>query len=91
MGGTRREVQRPPEGGTGRIRPPEAAVYVSPLPRQRPFLRTDQGRHGNEQSKTFVRGTVEALYKDIERDQISGVEQTIIDYESCPVSFKKSV
>jgi hypothetical protein len=32
-----------------------------------------------------VRGTVEALYKDIERDQITGVEQTIIDYDAFPV------
>lgn len=54
------------------------------------FFELTQRQHGTEQSKTFVRGTVEALYKDIERDQISGVEQTIIDYESCPVSFKKT-
>jgi len=25
--------------------------------------------------------TVEKLYKDIERDQVQGVEQTIIDYD----------
>jgi hypothetical protein len=36
-----------------------------------------------------VRGTVEALYKDIERDQIAGVEQTIIDYQATPISVKK--
>lgn len=46
------------------------------------FLELTQRQHGNEQSKTFVRGTVEALYKDIERDQIKGVERNIIDYES---------
>ncbi len=54
------------------------------------FVELTQRQHGNEQSRTFVRSTVEALYKDIERDQISGVEQTIIDYASCPVPFKKS-
>lgn len=46
------------------------------------FLELTQRQHGNEQSKTFVRGTVEALYKDIERDQIKGVERNIIDYGS---------
>ena len=49
------------------------------------FLELTQRQHGNEQAKTFVRGTVEALYKDIERDQITGMEQTIIDYEALPV------
>jgi methylmalonyl-CoA/ethylmalonyl-CoA epimerase len=49
------------------------------------FLELTQRQHGEEQSKTFVRGTVEKLYKDIERDQIQGVEQTIIDYEALPV------
>jgi methylmalonyl-CoA/ethylmalonyl-CoA epimerase len=49
------------------------------------FLELTQRKHGEEQSKTFVRGTVEALYKDIERDQIAGVEQTIIDYGSAEV------
>lgn len=44
------------------------------------FIELTQRTHGAEQSKTFVRGTVEALYKDIERDQASGVQQTIIDY-----------
>ncbi len=53
------------------------------------FLELTQRKHGEEQSKTFVRGTVEALYKDIERDQIAGVEKTIIDYESSPVPLKK--
>ncbi len=46
------------------------------------FLELTQRQHGGEQSKTFVRETVEALYKDIERDQIQGVQQTIIDYEA---------
>lgn len=46
------------------------------------FLELTQRQHGDEQSKTFVRGTVEALYKDIERDQLQEVEQTIIDYEA---------
>lgn len=44
------------------------------------FIELTQRTHGAEQSKTFVRGTVEALYKDIERNQASGVQQTIIDY-----------
>lgn len=45
------------------------------------FLELTQRQHGEEQSKTFVLETVEKLYKDIERDQIQGVEQTIIDYD----------
>src|SRR3989442_4258312 len=45
------------------------------------FLELTQRQHGQEQSKTFVLETVEKLYKDIERDQVQGVEQTIIDYE----------
>ncbi len=49
------------------------------------FLELTQRQHGGEQSKTFVLGTVEKLYKDIERDQIQGVEQTIIDYDALPV------
>src|SRR5436853_4489762 len=54
------------------------------------FLELTQRQHGQEQSKTFVRGTVEALYKDIERDQIQGVEQTIIDYDTLPLPFEDS-
>ncbi len=54
------------------------------------FIELTQRQHGGEQSKTFVRGTVEALYKDIERDQIQGVEQTIIDYETLPLPFEDS-
>ncbi len=53
------------------------------------FLELTQREHGEETARTFVRGTVEALYKDIERDQIAGVEQTIIDYKTTPVSVKK--
>jgi methylmalonyl-CoA/ethylmalonyl-CoA epimerase len=49
------------------------------------FLELTQRQHGTEQSRTFVRGTVEALYKDIERDQVNAFEQTIIDYDSLPV------
>jgi methylmalonyl-CoA/ethylmalonyl-CoA epimerase len=48
------------------------------------FFELTQRQHGTQQSKTFVRGTVEALYKDIERDQIDHVEQTIIDYDHAP-------
>ncbi len=54
------------------------------------FLELTQRQHDGEQSQTFVRGTVEALYKDIERDQIQGVEQTIIDYETLPLPFEDS-
>ncbi|HJU04791.1 MAG TPA: VOC family protein [Nitrospiraceae bacterium] len=50
------------------------------------FLELTQRQHGHEESKTFVRGTVEALYKDIERDQIKGVERNIIDYEEQPIT-----
>ena len=45
------------------------------------FLELTQRQHGEEKARTFVHGTVEALYKDIERDQIQGVEKTIIDYD----------
>jgi methylmalonyl-CoA/ethylmalonyl-CoA epimerase len=51
------------------------------------FLELTQRRHGEETSKTFVRGTVESLYKDIERDQLQNVEKTIIDYETLPLPF----
>ena len=46
------------------------------------FIELTQREHGEERAKTFVRSTVESLYKDIERDQASGVERTIIDYDS---------
>src|SRR2546425_2132355 len=48
------------------------------------FFELTQRQHGTEQSKTFVRGTVEALYKDIERDQLEDVHSTIIDYGHLP-------
>ena len=46
------------------------------------FIELTQRQHGEEAARTFVRSTVESLYKDIERDQVSGVEKTIIDYDS---------
>jgi methylmalonyl-CoA/ethylmalonyl-CoA epimerase len=46
------------------------------------FIELTQREHGEERAKTFVRSTVEALYKDIERDQASGAQRTIIDYGS---------
>jgi methylmalonyl-CoA/ethylmalonyl-CoA epimerase len=53
------------------------------------FIELTQRQHGDEQAKTFVRSTVESLYKDIERNQASGIEQTIIDYDSCPIPMEK--
>lgn len=53
------------------------------------FIELTQREHGEEMAKTFVRSTVEALYKDIERDQVSGNERTIIDYETPPKPLKK--
>jgi hypothetical protein len=46
------------------------------------FIELTQRQHGNEAARTFVRSTVESLYKDIERDQISEVKRTIVDYDS---------
>jgi methylmalonyl-CoA/ethylmalonyl-CoA epimerase len=46
------------------------------------FLELTQREQAGEQARTFVRGTVESLYKDIERDQIEGIEQTVIDYDT---------
>lgn len=51
------------------------------------FLELTQRKHGKEAAQTFVKGTVEALYKDIERDQVGGVQETIIDYETLPLPF----
>lgn len=51
------------------------------------FFELTQRQHGTEQSKTFVRTTVESLYKDIERDQVDSVERTIIDYQTLPLPF----
>ncbi|MGQ0694974.1 MAG: VOC family protein [Nitrospiraceae bacterium] len=53
------------------------------------FIELTQRQHGEEKAKTFVRSTVESLYKDIERDQVAGVERTIIDYNSSPVPMEK--
>lgn len=53
------------------------------------FIELTQREHGEETAKTFVRSTVEALYKDIERDQVSGLERTIIDYKAPPNPMKK--
>lgn len=44
------------------------------------FIELTQREHGEERAKTFVRSTVESLYKDLERDQASGTQRTIIDY-----------
>lgn len=53
------------------------------------FIELIQREHGGEKAKTFVRSTVESLYKDIERDQASGLEQTIIDYHSSLMPAEK--
>lgn len=53
------------------------------------FIELTQREHRGERAKTFVRSTVESLYKDIERDQTAGVQQTIIDYGSSPIPVKK--
>lgn len=52
------------------------------------FIELTQRQHGEEAARTFVRSTVESLYKDIERDQASGVERTIIEYESSSMPVK---
>lgn len=53
------------------------------------FIELTQRQHGDETAKTFVRSTVESLYKDIERDQAAGVERTIVDYDSFPITMEK--
>ncbi len=53
------------------------------------FIELTQRQHGEESAKTFVRSTVESLYKDIERDQTSGVEKTIIDYDASSMLGQK--
>ena len=53
------------------------------------FIELTQRRHGDETAKTFVRSTVESLYKDIERNQAAGIEQTIIEYGSSPIPMKQ--
>lgn len=53
------------------------------------FIELTQRQHGEEAARTFVRSTVESLYKDIERDQTAGTEKTIIDYDSASTSGQK--
>lgn len=53
------------------------------------FIELTQRQHGGEQAKTFVRSTVESLYKDIERNQAAGIERTIVDYDSIPIPMEK--
>jgi methylmalonyl-CoA/ethylmalonyl-CoA epimerase len=53
------------------------------------FIELTQRKEGGEKSTTFVRETVESLYRDIERDQNSEVKYTIIDYESFPRTNQK--
>jgi 4-hydroxyphenylpyruvate dioxygenase-like putative hemolysin len=54
------------------------------------FIELIQREHGGEKAETFVRSTVESLYKDIEREQASGLARTIIDYNaSLPPMEKK--
>lgn len=53
------------------------------------FIELTQRRHGDEKAKTFVRSTVESLYKDIECNQASGIERTIINYDSSPIPMEK--
>jgi len=54
------------------------------------FIELTQRRHGTQQAETFVRSTVESLYQDLEREQASGVEPRIIDYDSSPTPEKKA-
>lgn len=53
------------------------------------FLELTQRQHGEEAARTFVRSTVESLYRDIERDQKSGIERTIIDYGHSSMPMQK--
>ncbi|HEV8328739.1 MAG TPA: VOC family protein [Nitrospiraceae bacterium] len=53
------------------------------------FIELTQRQHGDEKAKTFVRSTVESLYQDMERNQASGIERTIIDYDSSPIPMGK--
>ena len=53
------------------------------------FIELTQRQHGDETAKTFVRSTVESLYKDIERDQAAGIERTIIHDDSFPIPLEK--
>jgi methylmalonyl-CoA/ethylmalonyl-CoA epimerase len=53
------------------------------------FFELTQRQQGEEAARTFVRSTVESLYKDIERDQTAGIEKTIIDYDSASAPGEK--
>lgn len=53
------------------------------------FIELIQREHGGEKAKTFVRSTVESLYRDIEREQASGLARTIIDYNSSLTPVEK--
>lgn len=53
------------------------------------FIELTQRQHGEEAARTFVRSTVESLYKDIERDQKSGIKRTIIDYDHSSTPMQK--
>jgi methylmalonyl-CoA/ethylmalonyl-CoA epimerase len=53
------------------------------------FIELTQRQQGDEKAKTFVKSTVESLYQDIERSQASGIERTIIDYDSFPIPMEK--
>lgn len=52
------------------------------------FIELTQRRHGEDRARTFVMGTVESLYRDIERDQTQGMAKTIIDYPQVEASNK---
>ncbi|MGH7254848.1 MAG: VOC family protein [bacterium] len=54
------------------------------------FFELTQRKHRTEGARTFDRGTVEALYQDIERDQIAGKEPTIIEYGTMSVEDPES-
>lgn len=53
------------------------------------FIELTQRRHEEERARTFVRSTVESLYRDIECNQAAGIEQTIIDYDSSPIPMEQ--
>ncbi|MCP9452794.1 MAG: VOC family protein [Nitrospira sp.] len=59
------------------------------FPRSGVFIELIQREHGGEKAKTFVRSTVESLYRDIEREQEGGRTETIVDYDSLPLPGKK--
>lgn len=55
------------------------------------FIELIQREHGGETAKTFVRSTVESLYRDIEQGQETGQTETIVDYDSLPLPGKKEL